>query len=293
MSAEAVMRVLRHSKAKGSDRLVMLVIAWHVDKDSGEAWVGMQTLARECNLEERSARRCVQNIERLGELQISRGGGMQSNHYRIVTPDTGVTPTPVAHDTPPLSPLSPPPLSPESGDPGHMRQGTPVMDDRTPLSPTTPVKNFKEKSKSESGRKTPLPPGFNISERVKAWASAKGYGQLEEHLDVFIGKAHAHNYRYADWDAALMEAIRADWAKLRTSARASGNGYWGAQHSNTPLDWYATDQGWQAKARELGINECDFVMLQAKVCKRLGPGTWVDERNGTLMRLINELPEAA
>lgn len=73
----------------------------------------------------------------------------------------------------------------------------------------------------ESARKTrgkrpkvPLPVDFGLSERVIDWAKARGYGRLQEHLDHFRLKAAAHDYRYADWDSAFMEAIKADWAKL-------------------------------------------------------------------------------
>jgi hypothetical protein len=68
------------------------------------------------------------------------------------------------------------------------------------------------------GKKTPkagLPEDFGVSERVRAWATEKGYGQLPEHLEAFKRKAAANGYTYADWDAAFMEAIREDWAKLR------------------------------------------------------------------------------
>lgn len=290
MSAEAVMRVLKHSKTKGSDRTALLVIAWHVDKDSGEAWVGMNTIARECNVDERSARRCVQNAERMGELQIVRGGGMQSNRYRIVTPDAGDTPPPDAHVTPPLTPVTPPPLTQATGDPGHMRQGTPDAGDRTPLTPVTGERTSKGKSKSESRLKTPLPPGFEISARVKAWASEKGFDRLEEHFDAFTGKARAHNYRYADWDAAFMEAIRADWAKLRQNGNAR---QWQPGAAAVPVDWYGSDHGWQAKGRELKIEDRDFLRLQARICVAMGDGPWVDTRNATLMRIINEIQEAA
>lgn len=64
--------------------------------------------------------------------------------------------------------------------------------------------------------KTDFPDGFAVSERVERWAEAKGYGQLAEHLDAFRRKAKAHGYRYVDWDEAFMEAVREDWAKLRT-----------------------------------------------------------------------------
>lgn len=60
-------------------------------------------------------------------------------------------------------------------------------------------------------------------------------------------------------------------------------------HSPGRLDWWATDTGWTAKATELGIVEVDYLRLRARVCKRLGPGAWVDQRNGTLLRLIDEV----
>lgn len=64
--------------------------------------------------------------------------------------------------------------------------------------------------------KTQMPSDFGISERVIAWANEKGYDQLAEHLDAFKRKASARAYTYANWDDAFMEAIREDWAKLRT-----------------------------------------------------------------------------
>jgi hypothetical protein len=60
-----------------------------------------------------------------------------------------------------------------------------------------------------------MPSDFAVSERVKLWATEKGYAQLDEHLEAFTRKARARGYTYVDWDAAFMEAIREDWAKLR------------------------------------------------------------------------------
>jgi hypothetical protein len=64
---------------------------------------------------------------------------------------------------------------------------------------------------------TQMPEGFGAapSERVASWAKEKGYERIDEHLTAFVGKCAAKDYRYADWDAAFMEAIREDWAKLR------------------------------------------------------------------------------
>lgn len=73
--------------------------------------------------------------------------------------------------------------------------------------------------KGKKAQKTGLPEDFGISELVQAWAVEKGYGQLPEHLEAFKRKSTANGYSYADWDAAFMEAIREDWAKLRARAK--------------------------------------------------------------------------
>jgi hypothetical protein len=70
----------------------------------------------------------------------------------------------------------------------------------------------------KNGRKRPvcLPDGFGLSARVKDWASLKGFSNLEAHLEHFVGWAKATGKTYTDWDQALMNAIRDDWAKART-----------------------------------------------------------------------------
>ena len=67
--------------------------------------------------------------------------------------------------------------------------------------------------------KTPLPSDFAISPAVRTWAQANGHLNLQAHFDSFVGKARANGYTYADWDQALQNAIRDDWAKLGTQQR--------------------------------------------------------------------------
>jgi len=67
--------------------------------------------------------------------------------------------------------------------------------------------------------KTPLPAKFQISENVRKWASAKGHTRLEERLEHFIGYAKANGKKYVDWDQALQNAIRDDWAKLNGNTK--------------------------------------------------------------------------
>jgi len=78
--------------------------------------------------------------------------------------------------------------------------------------------------KATRGRRkteTPIPDDFTVSDRVKRWAAEKGYARLPEHLEAFRLKAEAKGYRYADWDAALMNAIRDDWAGIGKSQKST------------------------------------------------------------------------
>ena len=80
---------------------------------------------------------------------------------------------------------------------------------------------------------TPIPHDFGISDRVTQWASEKGYVQLETHLEYFIGYVQASGKKYANWDAALMQAIRGNWAKVNTKPMAQ---YQQKPQNRTPLN---------------------------------------------------------
>jgi uncharacterized protein YdaU (DUF1376 family) len=89
--------------------------------------------------------------------------------------------------------------------------------DITPISP----KNQLPKSKKEVKKKpTPIPAGFSISDHVREWAVKKNMNRLDEHLENFISSCQAKGYEYLDWDAAFMNAIRQNWAKVG----GNGNG---------------------------------------------------------------------
>lgn len=107
-------------------------------------------------------------------------------------------------------------LIPDSGflipDCGLRNEDVPAQAPATP-----PARNSKKQ------RATSIPEDFAVSDRVAEWAAVKGFGQLDEHLAAFIRKAKAKGYTYQSWDDAFMEAIREDWAKLRTPGRAQQN----------------------------------------------------------------------
>lgn len=74
----------------------------------------------------------------------------------------------------------------------------------------------KDQPRKRAPSKSAMPNDFSVSDRVKAWAAEKGHDRLDQHLESFRAKATAKGYTYADWDAAFMEAIRENWAKLPT-----------------------------------------------------------------------------
>ena len=79
-----------------------------------------------------------------------------------------------------------------------------------------PIRREKNrKEKKEPTKTTALPKNFSISDGVRSWAEKSGHRRLNAHLEHFIDKAKAKNYRYADWDAAFKTAIRQNWAGIQ------------------------------------------------------------------------------
>lgn len=113
-------------------------------------------------------------------------------------------------------------------------------------------------------QKTRMPKDFGISERVKVWASEKGHTRLDEHLENFASKSKALGYKYVDWDEALMNAIRDNWAKL-TSLNTPQSAKFQSK------DWMRDDISLERKAAELGVKAYpgeDHGALRQRVIQR-------------------------
>ncbi|MFS2007951.1 hypothetical protein ACEN9F_30525 [Duganella sp. CT11-25] len=102
-----------------------------------------------------------------------------------------------------------PPIGTRHGD-GPTSTSTSTKELPTPsgVGPSAAPKSARKKAK------TPLPEDFAISDAVRSWAATKGHENLQAHFDSFVGKVRANGYVYVDWDQALQNAIRDDWAKL-------------------------------------------------------------------------------
>jgi hypothetical protein len=82
MSIESIAACLHHSKATGSDKLVLLGIANH-DGDGG-AWPSVATLAKYANISERSVQTCIQKLINMGEIvcHVNKGGNSETRGDR-------------------------------------------------------------------------------------------------------------------------------------------------------------------------------------------------------------------
>jgi hypothetical protein len=67
----------------------------------------------------------------------------------------------------------------------------------------------------------PISPDFGTealpwSPSMLKWLEQHNDGHIPEHISHFIGYAKANGKKYADWEQALQNAIRGNWAKIRS-----------------------------------------------------------------------------
>ena len=83
MSIEALSMVLNHSKAIGSQKVVLLGIANHLGPDANEgAWPSQKRLADYSNMSERGVQKCIDKLVTSGELKVEVAAGHSRNQYK-------------------------------------------------------------------------------------------------------------------------------------------------------------------------------------------------------------------
>jgi hypothetical protein len=90
MSIESIAVCLHHSKASGTDKVVLIGIANH-DGDGG-AWPTIATLAKYSNVSERNTQRAIDRLIEMGEIvkHVQKGGNMSTrpdkrpNRYEVM-----------------------------------------------------------------------------------------------------------------------------------------------------------------------------------------------------------------
>jgi len=93
MSISTIAQVRSSSKSHGSARTLLLVIASHVNPDTGWAWPSLDTLADEIARTRRHVIRLITELETLGELEVRRGHGrghVNFYHVHLTPADRGL-----------------------------------------------------------------------------------------------------------------------------------------------------------------------------------------------------------
>lgn len=209
-----------------AQKCILWALADHANA-AGECRLLLSTLSEETCLGRSALINGLKALARLG-LIIKQPMQGRSTIYRLNLearepeqplgdPESSRSPVHIVDPSPPAEVA---PTRPHGGPPPSISWTPPVhMVDPEPSyeSISKPEECVRpRKVKATRSVKTSLPPGFGISESVRAWASAKGFDRLGDHLESFCGKAAAKGYRYADWDAAFKVAIREDWAGVRS-----------------------------------------------------------------------------
>ncbi len=140
--------VLEGSRAKGSELLVLLLVANHAGGADQGTWVSAATLAREARMSERQIRRILGHLEELGEISREHRRG-QPTILRVTvstslsTPDTAMSATPdkmsdaEPRNTPDIAMSGTPDIamSPEPSEPSEknlLREDAPKTRERDP-----------------------------------------------------------------------------------------------------------------------------------------------------------------
>jgi hypothetical protein len=94
------------TRLEGTLKLVALALADYTNTRDRRCDPGIDTIAFRCGLSERTVRRAIEELEKLGALTVNRTPG--AGHSYIVTPDNLSTPTPDTVSTPPGQDVHPP-----------------------------------------------------------------------------------------------------------------------------------------------------------------------------------------
>lgn len=256
-----VTNACRKLRMPSTRKCVLMAICDHADKD-GRCWPSITTLSEFTCFSRSSVLDAVEWLERERYIRIDRKDGLsnritvdlgfiatapkwperRSHHTATATgsenelvahavrfgDETGSPGGTVRHE-PEVATSSPggtPPvvLAVRGSSPGGTE---PSLTTREP-------KRSARTTRTQRPKTTPLPEPFVVSEKVRAWAEAKGFTDtLDAHVEHFVGYVKAKGTQYANWDQALVNSIRDDWGKVRERSKLSGQAAPGAVRGST------------------------------------------------------------
>lgn len=190
-------RVWDEADLSGGHLLVALALADFAD-DAGKCWPAISTLAKKARLSDRQVRRVLADMEKQGLLTRTERAGHSSIFRLTIGGGQNVTPdklTPDAHDTPPL----------------------------TPMSPIT----VKEPSIKQPKRAIAVPEDFSVDAEMVRWAGENvdlGIVSLAKETDAFIDYHRSKGNTFKDIKAAWRNWMRnAGRFNKKPTARKASN----------------------------------------------------------------------
>jgi hypothetical protein len=265
MSIEALTVVLHHSKAKPTAKLVLLGIAnhYHPDDDRG-AWPSQDTLAKYSNVSARQVRNLIDELVKIGELQVDVYGGQSQtrnkpNRYWI-TLECPEDCDGSMHHRP----------RPETQYP---TTGNVVFDDRKPSAPRPEAEFLRtlsepkeEPKKNLKGRETHLPDDWYPSERLLDMFATKWPNlQPPYEIEQFILYWHSVNKKKANWDVTFQRWMNDQQQK---ATKRSATNYAPRMTNNQKAALLAMEmrqEAEQRKALEAGTNTQQGKKLEGEV----------------------------
>jgi DNA-binding transcriptional ArsR family regulator len=280
-------------------RFILVALGNRADEE-GYVYPSVRWIIKRTGYGERTVREHLKVMRERGlvskESRHREDGGQTSNLYRLAMKQPGLPlESPPAAGAGGEAPPAPPPAphSASAAPPGGRdAQGAPAA--RAPQEKKEEKKETKEGS--AAARRTRLPAGFQISERVKRWYGEKGYpeGLLPTHLEKFLRTVKANGSKYVDWDEAFMNCVADDWGDIRRRALAAEGKREPAPTATS--EWWQNFDGVRAKAAELKVERRDMpgaapwennLWFKAMVCATAGDGPWCNDRDEVFQRYLH------
>lgn len=182
----------------GITKLVLIALAHYHRPSKPEPFPAFDTMAKLVGVSERSVRRSVDELEKLGLVSVKRSTGYHSNSYRLqIKPGQGV------HDNPDTVSA----YGGENPDNLSKEPGQSVTNTRTQCPTNKDIR--KDIRKRERKRATSTPAKFPLTESLQQWAGKNAPGiDLKTETEKFLDYHRAKGNTHRDWTAAFRNWLR-------------------------------------------------------------------------------------
>lgn len=255
-----------HSRAKGTDRLVLVSIADMANDDGQDAYPSYVTLAKRCGgMSTKTIQRSVQRLVQLGELAVDHHGGparegktnqhpnrysfpayrayRKRGHLVLASGEPGSEARTSASESGDIlagsgdTAVSPyPSIDPSSSDPSLGRGER--ADDAGDFTLSEPSTATPKPKPSRSKPATPAPDNFDLPPALHGWFQEQGLAKLEVDIHSetlqFLDYHRAKGSTMRDWTAAWRTWMR-NAGKFAQQRTRNGNGHYnGSRNGHVP-----------------------------------------------------------